>query len=94
MNYIPQRLTVLLQHKSTCFYWSASANQAVKLLNYKMFLGNTDFALFITICQSCNAYHQKQLLSFPFQAQSILRSLEMCIVLALKMENLICGFDA
>lgn len=70
------------------------ANQAIKILNYKMFLGNTDFTLFITICQSCNGYHQKQLLSFPFQAQSILRSLEMCIVLALKMKNLTCVFDA
>lgn len=69
------------------------ANQAVTILNFKMFLGNTDFTLFITICQSCNGYHQKQLLSFPFQAQSILRSLKMCIVLALKIKNLTCMFD-
>lgn len=63
-------------------------NQAVTILNFKMFLGNTDFTLFIAICQSCSGYHQKQLLSFPFQAQSILRSLKMCIVLALKIKNL------
>lgn len=89
-------------HKDQLYYYSINlhvftgvlvANQSVNILNYKMFLGDTDFTLFITICQSCNGYHQKQLLCFPFQAQSIFRSLEMCIVLALKMENLICVFD-
>lgn len=69
------------------------ANQAVTIVNYKRFLGNTDFTLFIAICQSCNGYHQKQLLSFPFQVQSILRILKMCIVLALKMKNLTFVFD-
>lgn len=69
------------------------ANQSVTILNYKMFLGNTDFTLFIAICQSYGGYHQKQLLSFPFQAQSILKSRKMCIVLALKMKNLTCVFD-
>lgn len=30
MNYISQRPTVLLQHKSTCFYWSAGGKSGNK----------------------------------------------------------------
>lgn len=81
-------------HKDQLQYYSINlhvftgvlvANQAVTILNYKMFLGNTDFTLFIAICQSCSGYHQKQLLSFPFQPQSILRSPRMCIVWKLRI---------
>lgn len=74
MNYISQRPTVLQIYSINLHVVTGVlvANQAVKILDYKTVLGNTDFTLFSTICQSCNGYHQKQLLSFPFQAQTTL----------------------
>lgn len=74
MNYMSQRSTVLQIYSINLHVFTGVlvANQAVKILNYKMFLGNTDFTLFSTICQSCNGYHKKQLLSFQFQVQTIL----------------------